>query len=72
MKAVHGGQDVDERTARAALQMESARGEIVPRPKLSGEKEESERGGQREPREMALFAERDAGDGLDRGERGFR
>ena len=71
MKAVHRSENVNEGTAGASGEVKASGGKFAPNKKLPGKKHETENGGQSQPGEVALVAERDARNRLDRGERGF-
>ncbi len=71
MNSVHGGEDVNERTAGPAEEVKSANGKLPPGKQLTGQEQEAQEGGQAEPRDRTFIAERDAGDGPNRRKSGL-
>ena len=62
MKGVHSGQEIDKRTARTCVEVETAGCELAPEKQLSGQKRTAEHSGHAKPGEMALIAKRDSRD----------
>src|ERR1700689_1231623 len=65
MQPVHRRQDINERTTRAAREVKASAGKPAPGEELPGKKQQTERGGESEPWEMALVAERNSPDRFD-------